>query len=274
MKKPLTLLLALVIAIGLGVPAMAAPGFSIVAQPRDTTINFGESFTLSVEAEGPAGQSAAYQWRRVGGSWNYSIPGATGPTLHLSYGDDAYPDAFPRNDSYAPASYQCVITLVPGNETLTSARATVAVRPIILTQPRSLNIGARESFTLGVEAQAAPGWELTYQWVKWGYGDIAGATGPSLRLSDGDPAYPEAVISIGSATGYYDCVITVFQRDGSGNKINEASFYSLTGRVERKLNFGEFIRYAFGLATNGVFAILLFPIVFPAMLLYLLLSSL
>ena len=272
MKKRFALLLALAMAFCLGVPAMAAPDFSINVQPQDITINYGESFTLSVEAEVPAGQSAAYQWWRVGGTWNDLIPGATGPDLCLSYGDNAYPDAFPRNDSYTPANYQCVVTLVPGNETRTSARAVVAVRPIILTQPRSLSIGARESFTLSLEAQAAPGWEIAYQWVKWGHGDIAGATGPSLRLSDGDPAYPEAVISIGDATGYYDCVITVFQRDENGGKINEASFYSLSACVERKLNFREFIRYAFGLATNGLFGILLFPIVFPALCLYLLLS--
>jgi len=269
MKKTLALLLTLILALGLGVPAMAAPGFSIVAQPQDITINFGESFTLSVEAEVPAGGGATYQWRRVGGSWNFTIPGATGPALRLSYGDQAYPDAFPRNDSYAPASYECVITLVPGGERLTSDRAVVAVRTIILTQPRSLSIGARESFTLSIEAQAAPGWEIAYQWIKWGFGDIAGAKDPTLRLSNGDPAYPEAVISIGKATGYYDCRVTVYQKDESGNRINEASFTSLSASVDRKLNFWEFIQYAFGLATNGVFGILLFPIVFPALMLYL-----
>jgi len=210
MKKILALLLTLIMALGLGVPAMAAD-FRIAAQPQNQTINFGESFTLGVEAEIPAGKSAAYQWWRVGGTWNYSIPGATGPALSLSYGDNAYPDAFPRNDSYAPASYHCVVTLVPDNVTLTSDRAVVAVRPVILTQPRSLNIGARESFTLSIEAQAAPGWEIAYQWIKWGYGDIAGATGPSLQLSNGDHAYPEAVISIGNATGYYDCIINLLR---------------------------------------------------------------
>ena len=269
MKKLFACVLALTLAIGLGVPAMALPGFSITTQPQDITINFGEVVTLSVEAEIPAGQSASYQWWRVSGTWNYALPGATGPTMSLSYGETAYPAAL---DEW-PACYRCVIKLTPGGETLTSAEGAVFVRPIITAQPKSLSIGARESFTLSVEAQAAPGWEIAYQWVSWGhgYGEIAGATGSSVRVSSGDPAYPEAVISIGDATGYYYCQITVFQRDGSGNKINEATFNSYSGRVERKLTFWEFIRYAFGLVTSGIFGILMFPIVFPAMLIYLLL---
>ena len=77
-------------------------------QPQNLTIKHGESFTLSVEVNVPAGVDVEYQWRRspVGGSDTDStrIAGATESDLQLSSSHAHYPY---ENNYY---DYFCEIT--------------------------------------------------------------------------------------------------------------------------------------------------------------------
>ena len=147
MKKLLSPILALVLtlalALSLALPAMAEgepepevnwDDFTIITQPKDLTIKYGESFTLSVEVNVPDGVAVIYTW------WRYSdgslIDGATGPTLQLSFDEPLYPQAsYPYQN--ATAWYSCTVTPVISNEDdkpvvsrrLYSDYATVTVLP-------------------------------------------------------------------------------------------------------------------------------------------------
>jgi len=106
-KKLLALLLVLLLAFGLAMPATAAVNwdeFKITKQPQGLTIKEGESFTLSVEVNVPAGLEVEYQWRR-GSTF---IKNATSPQLHLSPDHPMYPPDGRLGG--VEVSYDCWIT--------------------------------------------------------------------------------------------------------------------------------------------------------------------
>ena len=136
-KRILAVILTLALAFLLTLPAMAAVNWnelSITKQPQNLTIKNGESFTLSVEVNVPAGAEVEYQWYRspFAGSENDStrISGATQPVLQLSNTDTNYPPV--RNNYYI---YHCVITAYEkdafgieiSSQTRTSDKARVTV---------------------------------------------------------------------------------------------------------------------------------------------------
>ena len=98
-KRLLALLLALVLALSLALPAMAVSpqsainwdDFYIIRQPQSQTIRYGDSFTLSVEVNVPAGAEVRFQWRRAEGGGRF-IENATSSELHISPGDPHYPE--------------------------------------------------------------------------------------------------------------------------------------------------------------------------------------
>jgi len=105
-KKLLALLLACVMAFGLGVSALAtgeAP--YIVTQSQNLTIAHGDSITLSVEVYVPTGWAVEYQWFFS----SQKIQGATEPILRLSPGDPCYPQGEERYTLVT--SISCEITL-------------------------------------------------------------------------------------------------------------------------------------------------------------------
>jgi len=123
-KGILALLLALALAFGLSLPALAAVNwddFYIITQAQDLYVKHGESFTLSVEVNIPDGiDRVTYQWCR---EYTNRIEGATEATLQLSPGDPDYPQSsfFDYvNTNYSPgpggshrAYYYCLITAYP-----------------------------------------------------------------------------------------------------------------------------------------------------------------
>lgn len=107
-KKPLALLLALVLGLSLGAPALAAnwDDFYIVTQPQDLVIPFGGDISLSVRVNAPAGVEVSYQWYSNANGNTYWVEEAKGPDLRCSLGNSRYfllPDL-------SKASYCCAIT--------------------------------------------------------------------------------------------------------------------------------------------------------------------
>ena len=112
-KKLLALLLVLLLAFSIALPATAAVDwdeFRIITQsPQDITVPYNESFSLTVMVNVPEGAQVQYQWYCTGSSG--AIDGATSPTLTLSPGDPEYPQK-PNTTSanyYRDMSYFCVI---------------------------------------------------------------------------------------------------------------------------------------------------------------------
>jgi len=75
--------------------------------------------------------------------------------------------------------------------------------PYIITQPeRSQRLPYGSSWELSVEVYVPDDWVVRYQWVVGNGVDIPGATEATLRMSPGDPHYP-------NNSAYYICKIRV-----------------------------------------------------------------
>jgi len=161
-KKPLALLLAFLMAFGVGVFAMAeeedvteepiaaeelmiaeeaAPAEEepdvpyIITQPQDQNFPYGADIVLSVEVYLPEGWTAAYQWyarheryrETAFANDKYLRDGATEATLQLSPGDRWYDSSFPYQDRFDYPLF-CEVTCRHANGTvlvLNSATASV-----------------------------------------------------------------------------------------------------------------------------------------------------
>ena len=130
-KRILAVLLTLVLALGLAMPAMAAVNwneFRITRQPQNQTIRYGDSFTLSVEVNVPEGVVVSFQWQLADGGV-LPVETANSAELQLSPGDPGYPA---QNFS---GTFRCVITAyekdddgnVISDKTLTSETVRVMV---------------------------------------------------------------------------------------------------------------------------------------------------
>lgn len=147
----------------------------ILAQPFSRTKMVGESVSFTVAADGGAGTTLSYQWKKNGAD----IAGATAATYDIA--GVTLADA---------ADYSVVVSNVAGSTTSNAATLTVttgAVAPSIVTPPAGATIlaGGSHMFSTTVNGTAP----LFYQWQKStdtgaNYANIAGATGTSYSISN------------------------------------------------------------------------------------------
>jgi len=180
LRKSLALLLALMLAFGIGAPAMAeeieheeiafeaeaameasaeiaeAPveasavdwkDFYIITHPQSQKIPRGESFTLNIEVNIPDGVEVTYKWYTYG--WQ-PIEGATTPTLQLTPDDAYYPKAGNPYSKIGTAgaqesSFYCKITAIDSDDgqskTLDSKHVSVQVRGSFWERLSSVTVG-------------------------------------------------------------------------------------------------------------------------------------
>jgi hypothetical protein len=130
-KRILAALLTLALALTLTLPAAAAVNwddFRITTQPQSQTIIHGDSFTLSVEVEAPAGVEVEYQWYlRTRGGGSKPIEGATAKDFYCSSTYIEYPYVNNYDEYYCEISGYEKDTdgTVLSSKVLTSGRARV-----------------------------------------------------------------------------------------------------------------------------------------------------
>lgn len=111
-KRILAVILAMVLALGLAMPTMAAVNwneFNFNKHPESMTIENGDSFMLSVEVNVPDGVVVEYQlYYRSYLSETGLIENATSPELHLERDDPFYPGSKELGDYWV--EYRCQIT--------------------------------------------------------------------------------------------------------------------------------------------------------------------
>ncbi|HEX2854080.1 MAG TPA: pectinesterase family protein [Opitutaceae bacterium] len=161
----------------------------ITTHPFSLTKAVGESVNLTVVADGGAGTTLSYQWKKGVAD----VPGATSATLNI-----------PSVSLADAGDYTVVVTDIAGSTTSNVATLTVttgAVAPSIVTDPVGATILVGGSHTFGVTANGtAP---LSYQWQKStdggaNYSDVVGATSDSYAISS-------ATLS---SAGLYQVVVT------------------------------------------------------------------
>ncbi|MEO9112790.1 MAG: immunoglobulin domain-containing protein [Lacunisphaera sp.] len=145
----------------------------------------GSKVVLSVSADGTA--PFTYQWIKDGSS----LSGSTSSTLTLS-----------NVQSANAGSYAVTVANAAGSTTSPVSTITIALPPVITTQPvsQSVAVGAAVTFTAVASGTPIP----TYQWKENGV-SISGATNASLTLTNVQTSAAAtysvvATNSIGSAT--------------------------------------------------------------------------
>ena len=123
----------------------------------------GSTVMLSVTADGTS--PFAYQWLKNGGN----LSGSTGPTLTLT-----------NIQSSNAGDYSVAVSNTAGSTTSPISTITIAVLPVITTQPQSQSVNAGANVTFTAAASGAPA--STFQWNKNGVA-INGATSATLTLS-------------------------------------------------------------------------------------------
>jgi len=254
-KKLFALLLTLALAFSLAMPAMAAvdwDDFRIVTQPQSMTIKDGDSFTLSVEVDFPAGVVVAYMWiLRTTGVQHQLTPfqKTTEKTsvLRIDPSSKYYP-ASVCGESSAWREYYVRITAYEedsaGNMISSKSLTSDTVRVTaeydfvvdITKQPQNLVIKNGDSFTLSVQATAPDGVLFAYQWYHYVNAlstdmPIKGATSSELRLGAKDSGYP-------SPSAEYYCEITAYKESG-GNVISSRTVYSDDATVLAEKTFWD-----------------------------------
>jgi len=121
---------------------------SVTSQPQSTSINLGQSATLSVAASGSA---PTYQWYRgTSGDTSNPVAGGTGTSITVN------PST--TTSYWVRASNTC------GPVSSATATVTVTVPPSISVQPQSVSINAGATATLSVTATGSS--PLFYQWYQ------------------------------------------------------------------------------------------------------------
>ena len=140
----------------------------ITAEPQAQTVTVGEGANFNVTATGT--DPMIFQWQFGG----VNIDGATDATLSLA-----------SVQAVDGGAYQVVVSNVAGPVKSAPAILTVNVGVVILDQPQSVTVtsGGSAAFTVLASGTPAP----AYQWRLDG-NDLAGATGPSLSVTDVTPA--------------------------------------------------------------------------------------
>jgi hypothetical protein len=157
---------AAVLTVTAGTPAAVAP--SIVTQPRDVTVNTGNTATLAVGVAGTG--PFAFQWLRDGAA----VSGATSAVLTF---DSA---ALPNAGSYTVRVTNSAGQIVSDSVLLNVVAADAPVAPTITAQPATLIVPLDGSATIAVGATGSG--PLSYQWYLDG-NLLPGSTLPVLTFS-------------------------------------------------------------------------------------------
>ncbi|MCL2300642.1 MAG: hypothetical protein FWC27_10920 [Firmicutes bacterium] len=278
-KHILAALLTLALAFSLALPAMAAVNwddFRIIQQPQNLNIRHGESFTLSVEVDFPAGVVVTYMWiLRTSGVQHQmgSLQKTTDKTSVLQL--DPSSKYYPPSDLYGEASswWDYYVRVIAFEEDATVSSKTLTSETVRVTteydfvvdipkQPQNLVIKNGDGFTLGVQATAPAGVEFTYQWYHYVNAlssamPLKGATSPDLHLEAKDSGYP-------SPSAEYYCKITAIKKDSDGNILSSRTVSSDDATVTAEKTFGDklygitigpFVSAAMIIMTGGVLAV-------------------
>lgn len=149
----------------------------ILTQPAGTSVNAGDSATLSVAVGGPG--PFTYQWRKGG----VNLAGATGSTYVI-----------PTVTSAQEGNYDVVVTNTYGSVTSNAAAVVLNTGVTILTQPAGATVNPGVSKSLSVLVSGTP--PITYQWRKDGV-NLSGGTQATYTIN------PTQALSAGS----YDVVV-------------------------------------------------------------------
>jgi hypothetical protein len=164
-----------------GTPTVAPTPPAILVPPRNQSVSAGQTAVFFVVAG--AQPQLSYQWLFNG----TNIPNATTSTLVIT-------NASASNGGL----YSVVLADFFGSLTNFSATLTVNYPPVITSQPVSQAALPGSGVTFSVSADGtAP---LSYQWFRDQTNAIAGATGPSLILSNVQPSDAGSYsVSVGNA---------------------------------------------------------------------------
>ncbi|MDB6074389.1 MAG: hypothetical protein JWO89_2029, partial [Verrucomicrobiaceae bacterium] len=156
------------------VDAQDKPAIALVGQPAAaTTLNAGDTLSLSVAATGTSTLLYQWQFNTVNLVDGGAITGATSDHLVVN------PAAFINQ-----GTYRCIVTNAVGTVTSKNAVVTVKSPPVIVTQPLPIKIAIGGTGVLKVGAIGTP--TLRYLWVKdtgSGFVTVPGGTGPTLTLA-------------------------------------------------------------------------------------------
>jgi len=141
-KKVLALLLAVLLAVGVGAPAAAVSENDTVMTITgpEGPVPYGEAFSLSAAVEVPEEieiVSVSFRWR-VGADWRMLIEGATQSVLHVTSNDSFYPSA-PEPFSHARAYFICEIDFTGRDTDGNSIETTYSQSFIVTFEPERMN---------------------------------------------------------------------------------------------------------------------------------------
>ena len=133
---------------------------TITTQPKSVSVAAGSTVTMSVKA---SGTGLKYQWQ-------YSTDGGSTWTNNTSTGYNKSSMSFTVSAGFNGRKYRCIVSNSAGSVTSSAATITVATKPTITTQPKSVSVAAGSTVTMSVKAS---GTGLKYQWQ---YGTDGGST--------------------------------------------------------------------------------------------------
>ena len=166
----------------------------ITQQPVSQTVASGNpaAFTVTVDGSAPL----TYRWQFNGAD----LPGATGSSLSFSEAD-------PTNSG----PYRVVITNSEGSATSEVATLTVALPPVLISQPTNVTVaaGGTASFTVIADGTAP----LGYHWTVNGTNPLTWATGATLTLTNVQAAN----------AGYYQVAVS----NAAGVRITQGSMLTV-----------------------------------------------
>jgi MBG domain/Kelch motif/Immunoglobulin domain/Galactose oxidase, central domain len=149
---------------------------AVTTNPKSTTINAGQTATLTAAATGNPTPTVQWQVSTNGGITFTNISGATSATLTLS-GTTA---------SQNGAIYHAVFSNSVGSATTANATLMVRYAPIIISNPTNQSVSAGQSATFTAVASGNPAATVQWQVSTNGgtsFSNISGATSATLTLS-------------------------------------------------------------------------------------------
>lgn len=165
------------------VSIVACPAPTITSQPRDITVPYHGTVTLSVTAAGQAPLS--YRW------YNGQTDDTSAPLYENGVPATRSSVTF---EASTTSFYWVRVTNACGVASSVAAKVTMlpCVRPSITQQPQSVTITAGQSATLSIAARNDGPGSLTYQWFRSTEDfpeSIPGATSPTLTVSPSVTTY-------------------------------------------------------------------------------------